>query len=208
MAEDKRWFDVNPSWDLFLKNFKPKKILEIGCFSGQTTCNLIEKLAPEGNFEIYCVDPWEDYDEPNGSDMKSIENQFDKNTIASAKKVRDLGVDLTVIKFKAHSWAALPDLLAQGKRNYFDFVYIDGSHKAADVLFDAVFSFELTKLGGVIIFDDYIWSEVFIADDGLPWNNLSRSPKIAIDGFTSAYFDKLKLINSTTSQLCAQKVAY
>jgi predicted O-methyltransferase YrrM len=207
MTHEMHWFNVDPSWDRFIVNFRPKKILEVGCHSGKTTSYLIENLAKEGGFEIFCIDPWEDYDEPNGSNMAEIEVLFDQNTLAALTAIRKLGVELKVIKCRGHSWAALPDLLSSGHRNYFDLAYIDGSHKAADVLFDAIFSFELIRIGGVLIFDDYLWSEVSLTSKGLPQNNLSRNPKIAIDGFTSSYFDKLKIINATTSQVVVQKIA-
>ena len=41
----------------------------------------------------------------------------------------------------------------------FDVVYIDGSHQAPAVLADdAVMAFHLLRSGGLMIFDDYIWS--------------------------------------------------
>ena len=39
----------------------------------------------------------------------------------------------------------------------YDLIYIDGSHYCDDVLIDALKSFELLKVGGLIIFDDYMW---------------------------------------------------
>jgi hypothetical protein len=41
------------------------------------------------------------------------------------------------------------------KKEYYDFVYIDGSHRSRDALVDAVFSWRLLKPGGYMIFDDY-----------------------------------------------------
>jgi len=37
----------------------------------------------------------------------------------------------------------------------YDIVYIDGSHVANDVLQDAVLVWQLVKVGGFMIFDDY-----------------------------------------------------
>jgi predicted O-methyltransferase YrrM len=50
----------------------------------------------------------------------------------------------------------LPELMVEGRR--FDFIYIDGSHVAPDVLLDAAMSFALLKPGGILAFDDYDWS--------------------------------------------------
>ncbi len=39
----------------------------------------------------------------------------------------------------------------------YDFVYVDGSHRASDVLTDAVLAWPLLKAGGLLIFDDDGW---------------------------------------------------
>ena len=41
----------------------------------------------------------------------------------------------------------------------FDFVYIDGSHEADDTFLDAELAWRLTRLGGLIILDDYRWDK-------------------------------------------------
>ena len=38
------------------------------------------------------------------------------------------------------------------------FIYVDGSHEAPDVLFDAILAHKLVKNNGIIAFDDYLWS--------------------------------------------------
>jgi predicted O-methyltransferase YrrM len=42
-------------------------------------------------------------------------------------------------------------------KNSFDLIYIDGSHHTDDVIVDAIKGFELLKVGGIMIFDDYFW---------------------------------------------------
>ena len=37
------------------------------------------------------------------------------------------------------------ELLTQGYENYFDFIYVDGSHEATDVLFDALLAHRLVR---------------------------------------------------------------
>jgi hypothetical protein len=60
-----------------------------------------------------------------------------------------------------------------------DFIYIDGSHVAKDVLVDAVLSWDLLKVGSIIIFDDYQWRVKL-------WNPWAR-PQIAIDAFLQVF---------------------
>tara|TARA_R110002110_G_scaffold119309_2_gene293735 strand:+ start:19812 stop:20003 length:192 start_codon:yes stop_codon:yes gene_type:complete len=35
--------------------------------------------------------------------------------------------------------------------------YVNGSHHKNDVIIDAVKCFEMLKVGGIMIFDDYFW---------------------------------------------------
>ncbi len=94
----------------------------------------------------------------------------------------------------------LPKLLAEGKQGYFDFVYIDGSHQAPDVLLDAILGFEPLRTQGIIVFDDYLWQEP------LPGGtDPIRCPKIAIDAFTNIYCRKLRIIGAPLYQLYMQK---
>jgi predicted O-methyltransferase YrrM len=95
-------------------------------------------------------------------------------------------------------------LIARGYRNYFDLAYIDGSHQAPDVLFDAVAAFRLVRPGGLIIFDDYLWT-------GAPQRegaavDLLHCPKPAIDAFTNLYRQKISLIPAPLLQLFVAKV--
>ena len=93
-------------------------------------------------------------------------------------------------------------LIAEGKANYFDFIYIDGSHRATDVLCDALLSFRLLKNNGVIVFDDYLWQEQ------LPYGiDPLRCPKIAIDAFTNIYCRKIKILSAPLKQLYVKKIS-
>ena len=86
--------------------------------------------------------------------MPEVEARFDSN-IAKAQSVT--GNTATVIKHKKPSNIALVELAAEGRTSTFDLVFVDGSHQATDVLTDAVISFQLLRLGGLMIFDDYLW---------------------------------------------------
>ena len=77
----------------------------------------------------------------------------------------------------------------------FDIIYVDGSHKADDVLIDAVLSFEVLKDGGVIIFDDYEWETQLPAE---------LRPKLSIDFFLTMFRSRLTVL-SKTHQLVVQK---
>lgn len=129
--------------------------------------------------------------------MSLVENRFDKN-ISIAKSQAHHNVE--VIKHKEFSDVGLAKLLVQGKRNFFDFIYIDGSHKAPEVLLDAVLAFRLLKIGGVIAFDDYVWHEFNETE-----KDLFRCPKPAIDSFVNLYWRKLQIIPVHLYQLYVKK---
>jgi predicted O-methyltransferase YrrM len=83
----------------------------------------------------------------------------------------------------------------------FDFISVDASHQAADVLGDAVLAFQLLKPSGVMAFDDYIWSPMRPGTE-----NPLMLPKVAIDAFTTIYSQKLRILpNLPLYQLYIQK---
>ncbi len=195
------WFGLNAehTWRQLLPEIKPKKVLEIGSFEGRSTTFLIQNNDWCDDLELYCVDNWEGGIEHNehGLDMKQTEKRFDKN-IAIAKN--RAAKSSNIFKLKGFSNSILANLLSSNKRNYFDFIYVDGSHQAPDVLMDAVLAFKLCRVGGVIGFDDYTWSE------NLPYGkNLLRCPKLAIDAFTTIFAGKIAVINAPVVQIYVVK---
>ena len=200
------WFSTTAKnhWDQLMPILNPTKILEVGCYEGASVCYLIDKLKGGAPIEIHCVDVWDGGDEIQRGhrppeEMAAVERRFDTN-IAYAKSLVVNPVE--VVKHKEPSDAALCRLLAEGKKNYFDFIYVDGSHHAPDVLFDAVAAFRLARVGGYIAFDDYLWREDLAAG-----KDLIRCPKPAIDAFTTLYWNKLNIIPAALSQIYVQKIA-
>ena len=76
----------------------------------------------------------------------------------------------------------------------FDFIYIDGSHMAVDVLTDLILSFRLLKIGGLCICDDYYWTPEIDNFD------LGKSPKMAIDAFSSIYSKRIGFMPIVNTQ--------
>jgi hypothetical protein len=62
---------------------------------------------------------------------------------------------------------------------------------------DAVNSFEVLRVGGLLAFDDYLWGAA------LP---LLQTPKLAIDAFLSIYQNKIKVLVKDY-QVLVQKIA-
>jgi predicted O-methyltransferase YrrM len=198
------WFNatVKAVWSELLPQLAPSRVLEIGSFEGASACFLIEHIAAQRPLELHCIDTWQGGFEhrPGGhatSDMVQVEQSFRANVQTA------LSSAACAVKVQVHrdrSDRALLRLLADVGHNYFDMVYVDGSHEAPDVLFDAVTSFKLLRVGGLLVFDDYLWSAQSAPD-------LLKSPKIAIDAFTSVHAAKIRMLTAPLYQIYLVKTA-
>ena len=202
------WFEssARPTWDQLIPQLKPKRILEIGSYEGASTCYLIDKLASqEGQIEIHSIDTWEGgLEHQQGgiaqADMSEVEKRFCSNTeLAMAAKAP---ADVKLVRHKDFSYKALARLLDNGKEGFFDFVYIDGSHQAVDVITDAIMSYYLVRKDGILAFDDYNWSE-FAGEKRDPL----RCPKLAIDSFSNIFFRKVVALKVPLYQVYFRKIA-
>ena len=197
------WFDQHKTvWGQLLNWLGPARILEIGSYEGNSTTYLIENIGSHRKVEIHCVDSWEGgIEHKTGgfveADMTEVEGRFLHNVkIARGRASHEASITV----HKGLSSRQLPKLLAEGKQGYFDFIYIDASHQAPDVLLDAVLGFELLRPQGIIVFDDYLWQEPL--SGGV---DPIRCPKIAIDAFVNIYCRQLKVVSVARQQLCLQK---
>ena len=183
-----------------------RHFLEIGSFEGRSMVWIVENMMGPGDW-IDCVDTWQGGEEHVEEDMHTVEASFDHNTIkvlscnSAQHRSREEsswghtrfasdGPDRTnnrVYKYKATSTEFLGSKLAgYGSKTLYDFIYIDGSHTAPDVLTDACMAWPLLKSKGLMVFDDYMW--------GNPRDALHR-PKIAIDAFTNIFGETAEIIH-------------
>jgi predicted O-methyltransferase YrrM len=145
------------------------RILEIGSWEGRSALFFLNYLPLS---RITCIDPFDGNIEHHINPyfaalaLKS-EAQFDANLAALADRIE---------KIKGSSKTVLPELGVAGRR--FDFAYIDGSHRAADVYADAALTWPLMEpRDGLVLFDDYLW-------DGMDEEH--ELPKPGIDAFLAA----------------------
>lgn len=208
-AFTRTWFKKNEKiWINLFETTKPARVLEIGSFEGYSACWMIAQSAVMGatHFEIHCVDTWEGGVEhqPGASEevrMADVAKRFEHN-IATAKQRTPLR-NLQVHPHKTLSHLALAKLIAEGRLGYFDVIYVDGSHQAPDVLTDAVMSFPLLKVDGIMVFDDYLWSV-----DGKGDQDILNMPKPAVDAFANLFMRKMTVMRGgTREQLFLRKYA-
>ena len=109
--------------------------------------------------------------------LENVESRFDWN-------IKQVGATNKVKKYIGESQHILRTL----SLNSYDLIYIDGCHLAIDVLSDAVLSWGLLKIGGLMIFDDY---------DKIFPDNLTQNTSIAINAFINCFSPKIKLLHQS-----------
>lgn len=177
------WFTPHKeTWNHIVPQYDPRIIVEVGSYEGQSACFLIQLLGNLHPLEIYCIDTWLGGQEHARIDMAVVEDRFERNI---GECVASVAHNVSVTKVKSASDYALAHFLAQGKANQIDMIYIDGSHEAPDVLVDAVLGFKLLRVGGLMVFDDYLWGQG-------PTSDPITNPKLAIDGFLNCYQRKIQ----------------
>ena len=172
------WFGRYPAYwsELFAaqgwRPDTPRTAIEIGSYEGRSALWMLEHLLQHPASRLHCVDTF-----PDRESADSYWRRFEANVLRSPHAAK-VGVAAS------SSLDFLLRFVASGARA--DFVYVDGSHRAADVLEDLVLAFHATRPGGVIICDDYL--------KGARGGDLTLgSPKLAVDAFTTLYRDRLEI---------------
>jgi predicted O-methyltransferase YrrM len=191
------WFSWSPPvWEQVFKQLDVKNILEIGCFEGRATCWLIEnaswaKEKKERN-KMVCIDTFKGGEEHTPEVMDGVFRRWQRNVdIALEKSLHNP----QIIIMEDDSYNGLVKLWNYGGE-LFDFIYIDGSHVAKDVITDACMCWPLLVEGGVMCFDDYGWGEPIPE---------THKPKLAIDAFITIFQEDLEVIHRGY-QLIVQRV--
>jgi predicted O-methyltransferase YrrM len=194
------WFSNHiPAWSKVLKDLRPRRVLEVGSYEGRATCYLVQTCTGYGPLHITCIDTWDGSVDLPTARMAGVERRFDRNV---SRAISLAGAPVDFRKCKRESLVALSDFIA-ARSQPFDLIYIDGSHTAPDVLSDAVLAFHLLRVGGVMIFDDYLWSmEAPLHVDPL------NMPKPAIDAFTTVFMRKVRVMPGLPNAQCyVEKIA-
>ena len=189
------WFKdgFQAPWKHVMSSIKAKHCLEVGCYEGRATVFMIEHETVE---EIVCIDTWEGSIEHSTGGISSNENK-EKIDMATVEANFDHNVNLacrqkspepTVHKLKGSSRHRLSELNTRPELvGYFDLIYIDGDHSAKGVLADATMAWPLLRIGGIMIFDDYLWGDINLLQP-------LTAPKLGIDSFINAYKDETRIV--------------
>ncbi len=175
--DDKRWgwYRMVPEeWRRWVATPHPTRVLEIGAFDGVSANVMLDAIFPHQESTVDTIDPF--FPDPTTRLVnKGIRALFEENCRRGGHGDR---VKLHV----GSSLEVLSRMLAEGMRESFDMVFVDGSHLAADVMTDAALAWPLLKPGGTLVFDDFQWG-----NDRPP----HRRPREAILAFEAAFVEKL-----------------
>ena len=136
---------------------RPIRVLEVGAYEGGSTTFFQRYLLAHERSSLLAVDTWRDTSDPeayaaDGSAAAApgaaTLDRFRRNVAAAANARK-------VTALRGDSATVLARLVDQ--RRKFDFVYVDGSHRASEVLVDVALAWRLLRSdgGGVMLLDDY-----------------------------------------------------
>lgn len=148
--------------------------IEIGVFNGDCAVFCAEKIANGKNSVHYVIDV--------------NETEHLKNNIAPYPNIKFI---------QGYSYEVLRNTFTAPK--IADYIYIDGSHLAIDVIQDSVLAWYLLKDNGIMIWDDYGW--------GIHTTDEKQKPKLAIDAFLSAYQGHYQMLHGGW-QIFIKKLPY
>ncbi|MBE9097329.1 tetratricopeptide repeat protein [Tychonema sp. LEGE 07203] len=160
------WFTHNiPIWQRHLQQFTgiaDFQVVEIGSFQGMSACWLLDNILTHPTAKITCIDLY-------------FQQHFKGNIVKT-------GVGEKVIELEGYS----QDLLINLTSEFYDIAYVDGCHKPTSALQDAILSWRLVKVGGLMIFDDY---EFTFPDSP------EHDTKIGIDVFLEMFGSQLEVVH-------------
>ena len=174
----------------FFSKWIPKWQTYLGHLSGRPNILGIEIGALHGDCSVYCADKIANGENSLHCCIDIDSNEYLQNNILPYKNIQFIeGKSYDVLK---NPNTFLPDTI--------DYIYIDGSKLAIDVLSDAVLAWSLLKSDGIMIFNDYGW--------GIHTTDEKQKPKLDIDSFLSAYTWHYILLENEGWQVFVKKLHY
>jgi predicted O-methyltransferase YrrM len=161
----------------------PETVIELGVYQGYFTFNMTHLIAPHSpNYRHYSIDPYHGSTDLDDDMIEQAHRCFLHNMSVSpfAKNIEFM---------RKTSWDGMMDLYHRGVRA--DLIYVDGDHKAPEVLEDMVLGFKLLKNGGVMLCDDSVSWYHPEPDKSKP---LQRSPRLAVDAFIHCNWSRIDVM--------------
>lgn len=142
--------------------------LQIGAYCGDASVWMTENILTGPRATLTDVDTWQGSNE-------SMHDAIDFDAVFKFHQSR--------IARNVRTFVGTSDAFFGILNIPFDFIYIDGSHETHQVLRDAVNADRVLKVGGLLAFDDYMWSDG--TDD---------TPRPAIDAFVGCFGRRYEVV--------------
>lgn len=165
---------------------KPRlEALEIGVLEGRSTMWFCDNILTDPTSHITCIDPFLQVHEPRFTFRREGFDEavqlFSENTKAHQKKIH-------LFRGRSCQFFAMRQIAVQ----MYDFCYIDGSHTIQDAATDLFWCFALLKVGGVMIVDDYAYTDVIEVSPG---DLIMPGVKQAVEGLLVAVGNQLEVLH-------------
>ena len=195
----KDWFQAHVrNWERWLDGYRDRpglRFLEIGSFEGRSTVWLLQNVLTQPDSRIDCIDLFRP--DPLQGDYHQ---RFRANVAPWKERVGEYA-------------GPSAEQLARVRGPY-DMIYVDGWHTAFGALADGVQAWPLLKVGGLMIFDDYLWMPPAYYEASKPnklvrefWRALGKrwqdraiariaaqTPKLGIDGLLRTLEGQYELV--------------
>lgn len=175
-----------PKWLEYFKDLPgtPCQILEIGSYEGRSACWFLHNLMDNPDSTLFCIDPWSG---TAGSDRLRL---FDQNVMLTGRSNQSNRIR-----------AKFMEVQHRFNNNQFDLIYVDGDHCAPAVMGNAAVGWEKLKVGGLMLFDDYL-----LPADKLHESQIGKLPPgPAIDAFINLWGTSVEVIHQDW-QLLVKKI--
>jgi len=163
------------------------RILEIGSWEGRSATFLLTSPLCANGGSIVCIDHFDLFATQAGKERRE---KILHNLPLTGRPFR------VIEKFSVPGLITLLEEAIKGEIAGFDWLYIDGSHRADDTFLDAELAWRLANEGAIFIFDDYLW--------GVQPQDSPLHPKPGIDAFMKLHQGEFEVI-STSYQMVLRK---
>jgi hypothetical protein len=173
------------NWRQWLNHLIGKDLvlgIEIGSFEGRSSIWFCDNILTGLDSRLRCFDIF------SGKDGSPVRNNTESNFMSNTASYREGGK----IVFER---SIFPGSMYYGPQA--DFVYIDGSHTGCDVMRDTVIAWDMLRINGIIIWDDYTWQFD---------SNPIRQPGPAIDSWMRFNEGKYEVLHKGV-QVCIRRIS-
>lgn len=158
---------------------QPVRALEIGCYEGRSTCWLMDNILTHPESHLDAVDPFAYVVHCTDSSEEHREFEaFGKQPLVQVQRRFFDNIEEYGDRIEFHDMPSDDLFMICGiAQNTYDVIVVDGSHSALPTLRDLVHSWQVLKVGGVMVVDDIKWK----GDKGFE----SEGPRKAFEAFLS-----------------------